>query len=146
MRYLGGGCTNVLRELPELADRLEARYPGVRVLEAYISRRFDNGEQTQHLKYRAPLEILRAHGLVRDSMLERKEKCGATEIGDYFTLRDGDPELYHDEKRGLWNLIVLTGTSPTYWRHSPETKKLQRIAAKLLRPFLTPAASSLRGK
>lgn len=145
MRYFGGSCTNVLRELPELAYRLEARYPGVRVVQAYIGTTTDD-EPQQNIRYHSPLALLKQYGLVTDWMLAHmRDSYGETELGDGFSLHD---DVLVDTRLalGCWALSVYTGTTPRDWHRRPSTKKLQRIAAKLLRPILTPAASSLQGR
>ncbi len=106
----------VAPELRALAQRLEARYPGVKVLAAdYFP--LDGGTQQQCVRFLAPLDQLRAAGLVTDAMIategDGRRRCSAvTPIGDGYSLNAPGPVSSSTAAPGEWDLSIFTGAVP----------------------------------
>ena len=100
---------NIDYKLRPLADRLRARYPGVRIVEASMSST-DDGMPQQNVRYQAPLAWLKQSGLVTAEMLRLKQQGRSdTALGEGFSLC----RALDDESRdGFWDLSVYTGTCP----------------------------------
>jgi hypothetical protein len=92
-------------ELRPVVAALEARYRGVRILDASYSNTNDPDRQ-QNLTYYAPLEVLKRYGLITEAMLVNVGEFRVNSIGDSFRLAE-------DERRsGCWILHVYTGSAP----------------------------------
>lgn len=121
--------------LPSLAKALMARYPGVQVVGALVTE-LDDGTLQQNIRYQAPLERLRACGLVTDAMLSRvKDGCGSgnTPMGDRYFLCDRLDDLSNP---GCLDLLTYTGTVQR------ERERMSvRDAARILKRFIRRATS-----
>jgi hypothetical protein len=118
------------RPLPELAARIQERYPGVRVIEAHIAELCD-GTMRQMLRYQAPLATLKAHGLVTDDMLEYARRNDGRRrrprpaSGDGFVLYE---RLDARSVAECWELLVFTDAT------APDEKRIcLRDARRLLK-------------
>ena len=114
-----------------LAAAVRARYPGVRIVEAHMTRQA-GGELQQLIRYQAPLSTLEAHGLVTDVMYS---DTVAPRRGGSPTLPNGDgyhlcAALDQQSVLGCWDLSVFTGATP---RERPRIAVNE--ARKILRRF-----------
>lgn len=91
--------------LSALAQRLRARYPGVRIVSAELFDNYDGIQQ--NIRYQATLERLRECGLLSGKMED--PRCQLTPIGDGFFLCD---RLDQESRDGLWDLMICTGSIP----------------------------------
>lgn len=106
--------------LRPLVQKLSARYPNVRVVEARLTR-WDDGFLQQLVRYRAPLEELKRAGLVTHEMLEQAPS-GHTPIGDAFHLSECG-------EAGSMELDLCTESVP---RTHPQTRGPCDVLKKLL--------------
>lgn len=98
------------RALAPLVEQLRARYPGVRIVSASLCERPADGELQQEIRYQAPLERLKALGLLTSCMIARDRAWPpADAIGDGFHLC---ASLDRESRPGQWDLLILTGASP----------------------------------
>jgi len=96
-------------KLRPLADKLRARYPGVRIVEVLMSSTCD-GMPQQNVRYQAPLAWLKQSGLVTAEMLRLKQQRRSdTALGEGFSLCCA---LDDESRAGYWDLSVYTGTCP----------------------------------
>lgn len=115
---------------PGLAHALTLRYPGVRIIDAYI-RDCGDGNQQQNLSFQASLERLRECGLVTDAMLANIKDGygnGVTPIGDGYSLSQ---DLFDYSTPGCFDLSIHTPSAP--WRRE---RKSTREAARVLKCFM----------
>lgn len=139
----GGGYWPVLvsPELRCLSQRLESRYPGVKVLAADFLTLTD-GSRQQCVRFSAPLERLRAAGLVTNAMVASevgpRRRWGAyTSIGDGYGLYPAHPGSI--SKPGDWDLHLFTGAAPR------ERDRFNvKDAASELRRFMLPKSRRRR--
>lgn len=100
-------------KLREAVKQMLARYPGVRIVEATVSRA-SAGHLQQCVRFRAPLGTLRHLGLVTAEMLSQPAEdalgfAGETSLGDGFVLRNA---LDAKSRLGCWDLVTCTGAVP----------------------------------
>lgn len=97
--------------LRPLVERLRARYPRVRVVEARRTE-WDDGFVQQIVRYRATLSELKRCGLVTEEMLTHRSAvsaCGETSLGDGFHLSRCAGEVSSGSE---WELDVSTESVP----------------------------------
>ena len=114
-------------ELIPLARALEGRYPGVSVVYGRMTQ-WDDGTVQQHIRYCAPLEMLRHYGLVTTEM-EQLRNPGRTALGDGFHLCQGLDDL---SLPGCYDLSILTGSRPRE-RDRISTKDAQRLLRQVFK-------------
>lgn len=108
---------------PQIVERLAARYPGVRIVEAFLAEGY-NGALQQNVRFQAPLEVLKAHGLLTDDMVRN-----TTPIGDGFSLTQG---LDKRSTHGHSDLFLFTGAVPRE-RDRFSTREAQRVLKQFAR-------------
>ncbi|MGQ0751776.1 MAG: hypothetical protein ACT4PS_14680 [Betaproteobacteria bacterium] len=97
--------------LRPLVERLRARYPRIRIVEARRTE-WDDGFVQQIVRYRATLSELKRCGLVTEEMLKRRNAvsaCGETSLGDGFHLSRCASDA---SSRSEWELDVSTESAP----------------------------------
>lgn len=117
--------TQTNSESMRVRSALEARYPGVRVDQVYYMT-LDDGKMQQCARYQAPLEMLKASGLLTEEMLRLPHR--PTALGEGHSLSE---RLDSRSIPGCWDLMIYTGEEPREYRQ-PGTK----FAAKLLRQIM----------
>ncbi|MBI3043560.1 MAG: hypothetical protein HYY78_12140 [Betaproteobacteria bacterium] len=119
-------------ELQPLADKLRARYPGVRIVWAHYGTMKD-GTRQQVIRYQAPLSALKRAGLLTDEMLRAHERGGnLTEMGDAFGLHTG---VDVESVSGRHDLVIYTPSYP---------HECSRIAIKDAKRLLRQIAQQVR--
>lgn len=116
--------------LQPLVNKLRARYPGVRIVEATLCEM--DGAPQQIIRFQAPLPALESAGLIEPKMLKgiNDNRVGnTTAIGDGFILCKS---LDDESRDGCWDLMMMTEGYP---RERPriattEAKRLLRKIAK----------------
>lgn len=117
--------------LRHLVRQIEARYPGVHVLMAEI-RTFDDGTRQQNLRLQAPIEVLRANGLLTarvDAQQNAPPRCwnGVDDWGNHFGLYDRFDCL---SKPGHWDLMLYTRSVP-YERERFSVREAERVLKRI---------------
>ena len=96
--------------LVPLVEKLRARYAGVRVVDARLTR-WPDGFLQQTIRYQASLAELTRCGLVTEEMLRQRgprSACGKTSLGEAFHLGKCGTALV----AGCWDLDVCTESAP----------------------------------
>jgi len=120
--------------LRPLVAHLQARYPGVAIIEADF-RALDDGTRQQNVRFCAPLARLLEAGLLTPAMAEasRDGRRGpqTTPAGDGFSLARGG--LDDSSLPGCADLCIFTGTVPR-----ERERFAVKDAARELRRFMLP--------
>jgi hypothetical protein len=126
--------------LPEYANALRARYPGVRVVSCHKAH--DSGPPRVYVRFQAPRSDLMRHGLMTQGMYRKwlaalrageSSAAGRTEFGDRWFLTRG--ELDAKSRPGQWELFVSfhTDTPETSDAELPDVERMTREAFGLRR-------------
>lgn len=113
------------RDLPRVVAVMRERYPHARVVEAQM-RQWDDGTVQQAITLEAPIERLRAYGLVTPAMIADNHKFSSTTpLGCGYSISDAD--------NGMAHLTLCTETAPREREHfsvRDAIRELKRFRAR----------------